>query len=79
MTGHGGAYGEVNGGDFGKVAVAWLNWRLRGDIGSGQMFLGPRCGLCTDPGWVVTRKGFDEPTAAPTEARQEGKFPRPLP
>jgi dienelactone hydrolase len=59
MTGHGGTYGEVNGGDFGKVAVAWLNWRLKDDADAGRMFLGPRCGLCTDPKWVVKRKGFD--------------------
>jgi dienelactone hydrolase len=59
MTGHGGTYGEVNGGDFGKVAVAWLNWRLKDDVVAGRMFLGPTCGLCTDTRWVVKRKGFD--------------------
>jgi hypothetical protein len=59
MTGHGGTYGEVNGGEFGAVAVAWLNWRLKGDADAGRMFLGPKCGLCTNPGWVVKRKGFD--------------------
>ena len=58
-TGHGGTYGEVNGGDFGKVAVAWLDWRLKGDSGAGKMFLGPACGLCANPEWVVKRKGFD--------------------
>lgn len=58
-TGHGGTYGEVNGGDFGKVAVAWLDWRLKGAADAGRMFLGPQCGLCTNPQWVVSRKGFD--------------------
>ncbi len=58
-TSHGGTYGEANGGDFGKVAVAWLDWRLKGDAAAGRMFLGPACGLCRDPHWVVQRKGFD--------------------
>jgi dienelactone hydrolase len=59
MTGHGGTYGEANGGDFGKVAVAWLNWRLKGEAGAGRMFSGPQCGLCTNPAWTVQRKGID--------------------
>lgn len=59
MTGHGGTYGEVDGGDFGKVAVAWLNWRLKGDADAGRMFAGPQCGLCANPAWVVKRKGMD--------------------
>jgi dienelactone hydrolase len=58
-TGHGGTYGEVNGGDFGKVGAAWLAWRLKGDAKAGQMFLGPHCGLCTDPQWVVRQKNLD--------------------
>ena len=57
-TGHGGTYGEANGGDFGKVGVAWLNWRLKGDATAARMFLGPHCGLCTDPKWVVEQKNL---------------------
>ncbi|MEO6376565.1 MAG: alpha/beta hydrolase [Caulobacteraceae bacterium] len=57
-TGHGGTYGEPNGGAFGKVGVAWLNWRLKGDKAASRMFVGPRCGLCTDAQWVVKRKGI---------------------
>jgi hypothetical protein len=57
-TGHGGTYGEANGGAFGKVAVAWLDWRLKGDAAAGRMFLGPQCGLCTDPQWVVEQKNL---------------------
>ncbi len=59
MTGHGGTYGEVNGGDFGKVGVAWLDWRLKGDAAAGRMFVGADCGLCTDPKWVVRKKNID--------------------
>ena len=30
-VGHGGTYSEPNGGAAAQVAVAWLNWQLRGD------------------------------------------------
>lgn len=55
-TPHDGTYGEANGGDFGRVAVAWLDWRLKDDEGAGRMFAGADCGLCTDPNWVLQRK-----------------------
>ena len=58
QTGHEGTFGEANGGDFGKVGVAWLNWRLKGDAVAGRMFLGAQCGLCTDPQWVVKQKNL---------------------
>lgn len=57
-TGHGGTYGEADGGDFGKVTVAWLDWRLKGDAAAGRMFLGPACGLCSNPQWVVKQKNL---------------------
>ena len=59
MTGHGWTYGEVNGGDFGKVGVAWLDWRLKSDTAAGRMFLGAGCGLCADTKWVVRKKNID--------------------
>ena len=55
---HAGTYGEVNGGAFGQVGVAWLDWRLKGDASAGRMFRGPQCGLCTDPAWVVKQKNL---------------------
>jgi hypothetical protein len=61
-TGHEGTFGEPNGGDFGRVGVAWLEWRLKGDAEAGRMFLGPDCGPCTDPQWVVMQK--ETPAAA---------------
>jgi hypothetical protein len=57
-TGHGGTYGEPNGGAFGPVGVAWLDWRLKGDANAGKMFLGPKCGLCTNAEWVVKQKNL---------------------
>lgn len=55
---HGGTYREPNGGEFGGVAVAWLNWQMKGDPKAALMFAGPNCGLCVNPRWVVQRKGI---------------------
>lgn len=56
-VGHGGTFfTEPNGGAYGDVAVAWLNWQLRRDAAAGRMFTGKDCGLCKDRAWVVQRK-----------------------
>jgi hypothetical protein len=55
---HTGTYRDSNGGEFGGIAVAWLNWQLKGDQKSAQMFLGDTCGLCVNPRWVVSRKNM---------------------
>jgi hypothetical protein len=55
-VGHGGTYSQPNGGEFGKVAVAWLQWTLKGDETAGKMFTGPSCGLCTDKSWKYEKK-----------------------
>ena len=57
-TVHDGTFGERNGGDFGRVGVAWLNWQLKGDGTAAKMFVGPNCALCTDPRWVVKQKNL---------------------
>jgi dienelactone hydrolase len=57
-VGHGGTYRHVNGGWFGEVGVAWLDWRLKGDKTAGKMFEGASCGLCVDPAWTVKKKGM---------------------
>jgi len=57
-VGHGGTFLKPNGGVYAKVALAWLNWQLKGDKTAGAMFSGEKCGLCTEPYWKVTRKGM---------------------
>lgn len=57
-VGHGGTFQQPNGGKVAQVAVAWLDWRLRGDARAAKMFVGPDCTLCKDPAWKVSRKGF---------------------
>jgi len=54
-VGHGGTYNQDNGGPFGVVAVAWLNWQLQGDTsatGRGY-FLGDDCAICKDASWQI--------------------------
>lgn len=56
--GHGGSFFEDNGGEAAKVAVAWLDWRLKGDRKAAAWFAGPDCGLCRSKVWKYDRKGF---------------------
>jgi hypothetical protein len=57
--GHGGTYHDADGGAFGKVALAWLNWHLKGDKEAAKMFQGDKCILCADPQWVTRKKKID--------------------
>jgi hypothetical protein len=55
-VGHGGTYNQPNGGEFGRVAVAWLQWQLKKDETAGTLFSGPSCGLCKDEKWKFEKK-----------------------
>jgi hypothetical protein len=54
-VGHYYIFGQDNGGEFGRVAVAWLRWQLKGETGpdTKDMFVGTGCGLCSGTDWVV--------------------------
>lgn len=58
-VGHGGTFMEPNGGRAAQVAVAWLEWQLRGDQKAKEWFVGPQCRLCTDEAWTIERKKLD--------------------
>lgn len=58
-VGHGGTYAQPYGGEYGKVATAWLNWQLKGDKKSGKLFTGKTPELSKAPGWVVDKKNMD--------------------
>jgi dienelactone hydrolase len=58
-VGHGGTYTQPNGGEFGKVAVALLQWQFKGDQEAGKLFQGANCGLCQDSKWHVEKKGIN--------------------
>jgi hypothetical protein len=57
-VGHSGTWREPRGGEMGRVALAWLNWQLKGDRNAAKMFRGADCGLCKDPRWVVKSKNL---------------------
>lgn len=59
-VGHGGTWNANNGGEFGRVATAWLNWHLKDDMAASKLFVGPDCELCKSPSmWTVEKKMLD--------------------
>jgi len=58
-VGHGGTYGQLHGGESSVVALAWLQWQLKGDKEAGAMFTGSPCGLASRPDWTVDKKNID--------------------
>ncbi|MET7669474.1 cellulose binding domain-containing protein [Micromonospora luteifusca] len=65
-VGHGGTYDQLNGGEFGRVAVLYLKWRLKGDATAGGNFVGANCGLCRTQ-WSVQQKNLTlDDTTPPT-------------
>lgn len=57
-VGHGGTYSRPHGGDFAKVATAWLQWQLKGDKQAAKMFEGEPCGVAQMPGWKAEKKNI---------------------
>jgi dienelactone hydrolase len=58
-VGHGGTFYDPNGGKAAQIALAWLDWRLKGDAEAKRMFVGADCGLCRDPQLQLEKKGID--------------------
>jgi dienelactone hydrolase len=57
-VGHGGTFGQPNGGVYGEVGVAWLKWQLKEDKEAAKMFLGDPPGLAVDKKWTVKTKNL---------------------
>lgn len=57
-VGHGGTYGKPHGGEFSIPAIAWLNWRLKGDKGAAKMFEGKDCELLKREGWTIEKNAL---------------------
>jgi predicted alpha/beta-hydrolase family hydrolase len=57
-VGHGGTYRKPHGGEFAKVATAWLQWQLCSDKDAAKMFAGDPCGLAKVEGWKVEKKNI---------------------
>ncbi len=59
-VGHGGTYREAHGGEFSVVALAWLNWQLKGDQQAAKMFKGSDCELSKRKDWTIEKNAkFD--------------------
>jgi hypothetical protein len=57
-AGHSATYFHPGGGEFANVAVAWLDWQLKGKKEASAMFVGDKCGLCTNPNWETHSKNL---------------------
>jgi hypothetical protein len=58
-TGHMGTYAAPNAGKFGKAAVAFLEWQLRGNKDAKSKFTDPSTeGSLVSAHWNVTTKNF---------------------
>ena len=54
-VGHGGTYREPHGGEFTVVALAWLDWQLKGDKEAAKMFVGKNCQLSKRKDWTIEK------------------------
>jgi hypothetical protein len=57
--GHGGTYMQPFGGDYAKVATAWLKWWLKGDEEAAKMFKGEQPGVSKMENWIYLRKNIE--------------------
>jgi hypothetical protein len=60
-VGHYYIFGQDNGGEFGRVTVAWLRWQLKGETTADTkgMFVGMSCGLCSGSDWVIKSQNLN--------------------
>ena len=55
-AGHGGTYWDQYGGEFGNVAVKWMDWRLKGYTQNARLFLKPE--LKAFPRWTLDNHNY---------------------
>ncbi|RCS54837.1 glycoside hydrolase family 10 [Bremerella cremea] len=60
-VGHGGTYRQPHGGEYSRVALAWLDWQLKGKQAASKMFLGEDSELKQHDRWSIEVKNFDSP------------------
>ncbi|APZ93373.1 alpha/beta fold hydrolase [Fuerstiella marisgermanici] len=83
-VGHAGTYARPHGGEYTPVALAWLNWQLKGKSEASKMFLGEDSTLAKDPKWTVETKNFPTQTskmssASPADATVRTGYPPAIP
>ena len=54
-VGHGGTYAQPHGGEYSIVALAWLDWQLKGDKKASKMFVGKNCDLLKRKDWSIEK------------------------
>lgn len=54
-VGHLGVFGDRNGGEYGRMGVAWLRWKLAGDETMRDHFVGASCKACMRPWTGMSR------------------------
>ena len=54
-VGHGGTYRQPHGGEFSIVALAWLDWQLKGDKEAAKMFTGKKPGIASRKDWTFEK------------------------
>lgn len=59
-VGHGGTYAQPHGGEYAIVALAWLNWQLKGDQEAAKMFKGDDCELLKRKDWTIQKNTLFE-------------------
>ena len=60
-VGHGGTYRQPHGGEFSIVALAWLQWQLKGDKQAAKMFRGKDCEILKRKDWTIEKNDlFDK-------------------
>lgn len=57
-AGHGGTYWSQEGGDFGRIALAWMNWQQKGHSQNARIFLKPD--LKDFSQWTIKNKNFGD-------------------
>jgi GH35 family endo-1,4-beta-xylanase/enterochelin esterase-like enzyme len=59
-VGHGGTYRRPHGGEYTPIAIAWLDWQLKGNQQSANTFVGDNCELKKDPAWTIESKNLPQ-------------------
>ena len=54
-VGHGGTYAQPHGGEYSIVALAWLDWQLKGDKKASKMFVGKNCEILKRKDWSIEK------------------------
>ena len=58
-VGHGGTYRRPHGGEYSPVALAWVDWHLKGKQDASKMFVGDDGELKRDAKWTIETKNLD--------------------